>query len=181
MFIYCGIYCNSISNRVFFALTCWYDTKPNWVILFMMTNLFMTNDSSYKFLQHISWNKPCLSHWGQDKMDAISQTTFSSVFSWIKIFEFWLRTLKFVPNVRINNIPALVQIMAWGRTGDKPLSEPVMVNSVTHICVTQPQWVNHPLKRSMSGLGNSFQSMTLTHWPVGDYNAISEKWFSYSS
>ena len=27
----------------------------------------------------------------------------------------------------INNIPALVQIMAWRRTGDKPLSEPIMV------------------------------------------------------
>ena len=30
--------------------------------------------------------------------------------------------LKFVPKVRISNIPALVQIMAWRRPGDKPLS-----------------------------------------------------------
>ena len=29
-----------------------------------------------------------LTHWGRDKMDAISQTTFSSAFSWIKMFEF---------------------------------------------------------------------------------------------
>ena len=35
-------------------------------------------------------------------------------------------SLKFVPNGPINNIPALVQIMAWRRTGDKPLSEPMM-------------------------------------------------------
>ena len=34
--------------------------------------------------------------------------------------------LKFVPNVPIDNIPALVQIMAWRRTGDKPLSEPMI-------------------------------------------------------
>ena len=34
--------------------------------------------------------------------------------------------LKFVPDGPINNIPALVQIMAWRRTGDKPLSEPMM-------------------------------------------------------
>ena len=34
--------------------------------------------------------------------------------------------LKFIPKVRINNIPALVQIMAWRRTGDKPLSEPMI-------------------------------------------------------
>ena len=41
-----------------------------------------------------------------------------------------------------NNIPALVQIMAWRRPGDKPLSEPMMVWLPTHICVTRPQWVN---------------------------------------
>ena len=39
------------------------------------------------------------------------------------------------------NIPALVQIMAWRRPGDKPLSEPMMVSLLTHICVTRPQWV----------------------------------------
>ena len=31
--------------------------------------------------------------------------------------------------------------MAWRRSGDKPLSEPVVVNLLTHICVTRPQWV----------------------------------------
>ena len=41
--------------------------------------------------------------------------------------------LKFVPKVRIKNIPALVQIMAWRRPGDKPLSEPMMVSLLTHI------------------------------------------------
>ena len=48
-------------------------------------------------------------------------------------------SLKFVPKVRINNIPSLVQIMAWRRPGDKPLSEPMMVSLLTHICVTRPQ------------------------------------------
>ena len=51
-------------------------------------------------------------------------------------------SLKFVPKVRINNISALVQIMAWRRPSDKPLSEPMMVSLLTHICVTRPQWVN---------------------------------------
>ena len=51
-------------------------------------------------------------------------------------------SLKFVPESRINNIPALVQIMAWRRPGDKPLSEPMMVSLLMHICVTRPQWVN---------------------------------------
>ena len=50
-------------------------------------------------------------------------------------------SLKFIPKGLINNIPALVQIMAWRRPGDKPLSEPMMIISLTHICVTRPQWV----------------------------------------
>ena len=48
-------------------------------------------------------------------------------------------SLKFVPKGSINNNPALFQIMAWRRPGDKPLSEPMMVSSQTHICVTRPQ------------------------------------------
>ena len=51
-------------------------------------------------------------------------------------------SLKFIPKCPINNIPALVQIMAWRRPGDKPLSEPMMVSLQTHICVTRSQWVN---------------------------------------
>ena len=35
---------------------------------------------------------------------------------------------KFVPSGLINNIPALVQMMAWRRLGDKPLSEPIMLS-----------------------------------------------------
>ena len=55
-------------------------------------------------------------------------------------------SLKFVPMGPINNIPALVQIMAWRRPGDKPLSEPMMVRLLTHICVTRPQWVNSSMR-----------------------------------
>ena len=51
-------------------------------------------------------------------------------------------SLKFVPQGPINDIPALVLIMAWRRPGAKPLSEPMMVSLPTHICVTRPQWVN---------------------------------------
>ena len=79
-------------------------------------------------------------HWGRDKMAAVSQTTRiflnENIIISIKI------SLKFVPKGLINNIPALVLIMAWRRPGDKPLSEPMMVSLSTHICVTRPQWVN---------------------------------------
>ena len=66
-------------------------------------------------------------------------------FTWIFLNEnIWISievSLKFVPKDPINNIPALVQIMAWCRPGDKPLSEPMMVSLLTHIYVTWPQWV----------------------------------------
>ena len=44
-------------------------------------------------------------------------------------------------NVPISIIisPKFVQIMAWRWPGDKPLSEPLMVILLTHICITWPQ------------------------------------------
>ena len=41
-------------------------------------------------------------------------------------------SLKFVPKSLIENMAALVQIMACRRPSDKPLSEPMMVNLLTH-------------------------------------------------
>ena len=51
-------------------------------------------------------------------------------------------SLKFVPKVWINNMPSLVQIMAWRWPGDKPVSETMMVSLPMHICVTYPKWFN---------------------------------------
>ena len=45
-----------------------------------------------------------LTHWGQDKMAAIFQTTLSNAFSWMKMYKFRFR---FVFNGPINNIPTL--------------------------------------------------------------------------
>ena len=85
-----------------------------------------------------------LTHWGRDKMAAIFQTTFSNAILnenvWISI----KISLTFVPKGPINKIPALGQIMAWRRPGDKPLSESMMVSLPTHMCVTRPQWVKTP-------------------------------------
>ena len=52
------------------------------------------------------------------------------------------QNVNFFPWGPIDNSSALVQIMAWRRPGDKPLSEPMMVSLLTHICITCPQWVN---------------------------------------
>ena len=70
--------------------------------------------------------------------DVIFKCIFFSENVWISI----KIALKFVPKGPINNIPAMVQIMAWRRSGDKPLSEPMMVSLPTYICITRPQWVN---------------------------------------
>ena len=67
-------------------------------------------------------------------MATIFQTTF---FECIVLNEnVWISikiSLKFVPKDPINNIPALIQTMAWCRPGDKPLSEPMMVSLLAHI------------------------------------------------
>ena len=68
------------------------------------------------------------------------------IFKWISLNEnVWISikiSLKFVHMCPINNIPTLVQVMAWRLPGDKPLSEPMMVRLPTLICVTRPQWFN---------------------------------------
>ena len=76
-------------------------------------------------------------------MATIFQMTYQNGFSWMKTYELWLKiSRKFVPEGPINNIPVSVQIMAWRRPGDKPLSETMMVILPTHKCITRPQWVN---------------------------------------
>ena len=50
-------------------------------------------------------------------------------------------SLKYVRNGPIDNNSALIQIMACRLSGDKPLSEPMMISLTTHIYVTRPQWV----------------------------------------
>ena len=87
-------------------------------------------------------------------------------------------SLKFVPKVPINNIPALVQIMAWRRPGDKPLSEPMMVCLLTHICITRPQWVNASrcipasINWVIIGTSNGFAPV----WHQATYRPLQDYW-----
>ena len=68
----------------------------------------------------------------------------------------------------INNIPALAQIMAWRRPGDKPLSEPMMVRLLTHLCVTRPQWVNNtPTWGFIMAAPGGCQAIIWTHDVIG--------------
>ena len=100
-------------------------------------------DSSMSWCKRrFSWNTVqvnTLRPWqnGRHFADDIFKCIFLNKNIWISI----QISLKFVPKGPINNIPALVQIMACRRPGDKPLSELMMASLLTHICVTRPQWV----------------------------------------
>ena len=137
--------------------------------------------SSHRFLCHWRVHLLCaasLSHScintlrprqnGRPFADEIFKCIFLNENVWIPI----KISLKFVPQGPIDNIPALVQIMAWRRPGDKPLSEPMMVRQMTHICVTRPQWVKAQWK-SHTDLNNacvlSHQSNFSKRKCIGDY------------
>ena len=60
-------------------------------------------------------------------MAAILQTTLSNTFFLIENDRISIKILlKFVPRGQINNITALVEIMAWCRSGNEPLCQPMM-------------------------------------------------------
>ena len=91
--------------------------------------------------------------------DNVFKCIFLNEYAWMSI----KISLRFVPKGPINNIPALIQIMAWHRPGDKPLSEPMMVKLPTHICVTLPQWVNtwRPRQNSLHFPDDIFKHISL--------------------
>ena len=84
-----------------------------------------------------------LTHWGQDKWLTFSGRYFKCTFLNESVWVSIKISLEIVPKGSINNIPALVQRMAWRRSGDNSLSDPMMVSILTHSFVTQSQWVNY--------------------------------------
>ena len=57
----------------------------------------------------------------------LTYDTFNNKFVKENVLILTKKSLRFVPKGPIDNIPALVQIMALRRQGDKSLSEPMMV------------------------------------------------------
>ena len=83
---------------------------------------------------------------GRHFADDVFKRIFLNENIWIQINI----SLKFVSRAPINNIPTLVEIMAWRRQGDKPLSEPLMVRFLTHTCVTRPKWVKGTITQQLA-------------------------------
>ena len=129
-----GLKLNHVSKRGYRSIKsclCRFDNNIQAIMQF--SKLSLGNPSSCCWL---------LTHWGREKWTPFRRRHFQMHFLECK---FWISikiSLKFVPKCPINNIAAIVQIMAWRRPGDNSLSEPMVVSLPTHICVTRPQWVN---------------------------------------
>ena len=70
------------STRLWLTFNC-YNRQIIWLIVCEPSVNFL------KLFYHIAYLG--LTYWGWDKMDVISQTTFSMAFLWMKIFEFRLK------------------------------------------------------------------------------------------
>ena len=103
--------------------------------------------------------------------DDIFKCIFLNENAWISI----KISLKLVHNGPISNTPALVQIMAWRRPGDKPLSESIMVSLLTYICVARPQWFNPNGTEGRSIFGRIW----LNHLRFENWCKITNIWFSH--
>ena len=103
-----------------------YELRDKWPLPFILFFFFLGGGGSF--------NSFPLGQNGCHFADDIFKFIFLTENVWISINI----SVKFVPQGQINNIPVLVQIIAWRRLGDKPLSEQMMANSLTHICLTRP-------------------------------------------
>ena len=74
-------------------------------------------------------------------MATVMQKEFSNSFLCVAIGVIQI-SVKFISNDSINNMPALVELMAWRRTGDRPLYELAMSYSTNAYMGTGPQRVN---------------------------------------
>ena len=98
-----------------------YRLTRKWVLI----NLWIPSGNcftSHEFCMWSVYRHYQLTHWGRDKLAAICKI-FSCIFFRENVriaLNIWRRL---VPKVRINNIPALIQIKAWRWPCDKPLSE----------------------------------------------------------
>ena len=90
--------------------------------------LFLIGKTQYKYIESETNDR----HFPDDIFKHIFLSDF---------FLILMISLLFVSQGPINNIPASVKKMAWCQSGDKSLSEPMVIIALTHICVTRPRRV----------------------------------------
>ena len=86
------------------------------------------------------FRNPVLTHWGRDKFPPFRRRHFQMHFLEWKCLYFDSNFIEVSSWGSSYNMSVLVQIMAWCRPCDKPLSEPMMAILPTYLCVTLPQW-----------------------------------------
>ena len=131
----------------------------------------MTGFNAIMIIKHILW---CPIHILNTLRPRQNSRHFpDDIFKWIFLNEnVWISiniSLKFVPRGPINNIPTLVQVMAWHRPGDKPLSEPMMVRLPMHICVTRPQWVKEVVSDNRNSEPSKIMLLQVCLYHLGIY------------
>ena len=148
----CVCVCKGTSHKLWYSEELYFFTVRNCVFLQWGIVFFYSEELCFFTVRN------CVQHhsdviWASWRLNTLrprwngrhfADDTFKRFFLNKNVCNSLKNSLKFVPKVRVNSIQALVQVMAWRRPGDKPLSEPIMANLLTHICVTQPQWVNSP-------------------------------------
>ena len=111
------------------------------------------NNWLINYLHRKWWSRLCLTHWGRDKMAAISQTTLSIAFSLMKMVEF---SLKFHWSLFIRvQLTIFQHWFRWWLGAD--------------------QATIHYLKQWWLDYRRIYASVSLnelTHWPLGYLNAI---------
>ena len=144
------------------SLLLWYNSTVNvtcfqcqkWPLTLQVLFLCMYGTHIWgSFCLHMHYN---LIHWGRDKMATISDDLFECIFMNENVCILIKISMEFVSRGPINDIPALFQMMTWHWPSDKPLSEPMMINLLTHICVTHPQWINAVKVNSSTILSTKF-------------------------
>ena len=123
--------------------------------------MFHSTQFALYHISHETSISALLTHWQNGRY--FPDDIFKCIL-WMKIYEFrlgfhWSLFLR-----QINDIPALVLIMAWRPPGDRPLSETMMVRLLTHTCVTRPQWVNTVLHAALDIMSShiiTFQTQIL--------------------
>ena len=95
----------------------------------------------------------------------IALTHWGGILKWISLNENVLISIiicmKFVPRGPINNIPVLVQIMAWHLPGDKPWSESMMVSL--------PAYIRHSASMNFNAVFNMLLYGTLFYQDTRQY------------
>ena len=121
-----------------------------------------------------------LPHWPRQNGRHFADDIFRSIFLNENVCSSLKISMRFVSKVLNNNTPALVQIMAWRRPGDKPLSESVTVRLPRYIHICIYIYMRHSalvswgecIRDSVTMLWRHDRYRSLRHWKGPDFYVV---------